>query len=378
MVPMLRQLIEAERQEGIDLSTRISIEVHTASFRAVRGYTIIAALCDEMAFWPSEDSASPDYEVITALKPAMATVPHAMLLCASSPHARRGVLWDAYHKYFGHPGPALVWRAATRVMNPTVPQRLIDEALADDPSRFGAEYLAEFRSDIENYLSREAVEACVNWRALEHAPVLGRRYVGFVDPSGGSNDSMTLGIAHKDDDGGVLDCVRERQPPFGPEAVVADFAELLKQYRVKRIQGDRYAGEWCREAFRRHGISYDPADSPKSDLYRDLLPLVNSGRVKLLNNKRLIAQLVGLERRTSRAGRDSIDHAPGAHDDLANACAGALLAALAKKPEVRMGTIAFGSTGKVTWRDAEPERPRIRIIRVTEQEALRQKSEGTW
>jgi hypothetical protein len=33
----------------------------------------------------------------------------------------------------------------------------------------------------------------------------------------------------------------------------------------------------------------------------------------------LAAQLCALERRTSRGGRDSIDHAPGAHDDLANA-----------------------------------------------------------
>jgi hypothetical protein len=29
-----------------------------------------------------------------------------------------------------------------------------------------------------------------------------------------------------------------------------------------------------------------------------------------------------LERRTARGGRDSIDHPPGAHDDLANAVAG--------------------------------------------------------
>ncbi len=44
--------------------------------------------------------------------------------------------------------------------------------------------------------------------------------------------------------------------------------------------------------------------------------------VDLLDDERLIAQIVGLERRTARGGRDSIDHAPGAHDDLANAVAG--------------------------------------------------------
>jgi len=42
----------------------------------------------------------------------------------------------------------------------------------------------------------------------------------------------------------------------------------------------------------------------------------------LPRHDRLIAQIVGLERRVSRAGRDSIDHAPGAHDDIANAVSG--------------------------------------------------------
>ena len=34
--PMLAQLIEAERQEGTDLSNRLTIEVHSASFRTTR------------------------------------------------------------------------------------------------------------------------------------------------------------------------------------------------------------------------------------------------------------------------------------------------------------------------------------------------------
>jgi hypothetical protein len=39
----------------------------------------------------------------------------------------------------------------------------------------------------------------------------------------------------------------------------------------------------------------------------------------------MVAQFVGLERRTSRMGRDAVDHAPGAYDDIANAVAGALI-----------------------------------------------------
>ena len=354
LVPMLRQLIEAERVEGIDLSNRVTIEVHTASFRTVRGYSIVAALLDEVAFWPSDNSANPDTEIIAAIRPAMSTIPNALLLCASSPYARRGALWEAYRKFFGVEGPTLVWQAETGVMNPLVPQSLIDTAYENDPSAAAAEYGAQFRTDIEGFLAREAVEAVTNWRASELPPLLGRRYVGFVDPSGGSNDAMTLGIAHRDPEGiAVLDVLRERRPPFSPEALVVEFAALLCSYRITKVRGDRYAGEWPREQFRKSGITYDPSACPKSDLYGYLLPLVNSGQVRLLGNKRLVAQLLGLERRTSRAGRDSIDHAAGAHDDLANAAAGALVMAAERKPQMRMGTIDFARTGKVNWRDEE-------------------------
>lgn len=79
------------------------------------------------------------------------------------------------------------------------------------------------------------------------------------------------------------------------------------------------------EQFRQYGITYRPADRPKSDLYRDVLALLNSGRVELLDHPKLAAQFLGLERRTVRGGRDSIDHASGAHDDLANSVAGVLV-----------------------------------------------------
>ena len=51
-VPMLARLIERETAESFDLNNSISIEVGTASFSTVRGYTIVAALLDELAFWP--------------------------------------------------------------------------------------------------------------------------------------------------------------------------------------------------------------------------------------------------------------------------------------------------------------------------------------
>ena len=325
-VPMLAQLIQRNRDGvsdiSLDLSNRVTLEVHTASYRTTRGYTIVAALLDELAFWPTDDSAEPDREVINAIRPGMINVPGSMLLCASSPYARRGALFDAYQRHYGQDSDVLIWKADTRTMNPSVSQAIIDKAYEDDPASASAEYGAQFRSDVESYISRDAIAACVSVDVRERPPLPNIAYRAFVDPSGGRSDSMALAIAHRDGNILVIDAIREVRPPFSPESAVGEFAQLLKRYRINRIEGDRYGGEWPVEQFRRHGLTYEAAPKPKSDLYRDLLPLVNSKLVDLVDHPKLVNQLASLERRTARGGRDSIDHAPGAHDDIANAVSG--------------------------------------------------------
>ena len=344
-VPMLAGLIEDETAETITLKNRVTIEIATASFRVTRGYTFAAVLADEVAFWRSDDSANPDQEIIAALRPGLATIPSSVLLLASSPYRKRGVLYSAFTKHFGQDAArVLVWRGTTLEMNPGLDPAIVEEAYADDAEAASAEYGAEFRSDISDFIPRDVINACTVMGRFELPPVHGRNYVAFIDPSGGTGaDSMTLAIAHRDGDKCILDAVREVRPPFSPEAVTIDFAAVLKTFGISRVTGDRYAGEWPRERLRTHGIQYELSEQPRSDLYRDVLPLLNSGRVELLNLPRLASQFCGLERRTSRSGRDSIDHAPGAHDDIANVVAGALLMAkpVAKAAPSRMTHIAF-------------------------------------
>jgi hypothetical protein len=232
-------------------------------------------------------------------------------------------LWESFKRYYGvDDSNVWVWRAPTLVMNPSVPQRIIDDAFEADPASAAAEYDAQFRSDVETFVAREAVEACVSLGVRERPPLADMDYAAFVDPSGGSADSMTLAIGHREGDAMIVDAIRERKPPFSPDDVCAEFAALMKSYRVTTVTGDRYAREWPRERLASYDIGYEPAERPKSDLYRDMLPLINGRRLDLLDDKRLINQLCGLERRTTRAGKDSIDHAPNGHDDVINAVAG--------------------------------------------------------
>lgn len=245
--PLLKRTVAAERQESIDLKNRVTIEVHSCSFRTVRGYTCAAVLADEVAWWRTDDdtSANPDSEIIAAIKPTMATVTGGLLLVASSPYARKGYLFEQWQRHFGKPGGPLVWQADTRTMNPTVPEAFIASEYEKDPVSASAEYGAQFRSDIASFVSREAVEGCIpNWGELERPYDAAENYVAFTDPSGGSSDSFTLAIGHRAKDGlAVLDVLRETKPPFSPSSVVAEYAALLKSYGVTTVHGDRYATE---------------------------------------------------------------------------------------------------------------------------------------
>jgi len=253
-----------------------------------------------------------------------------MIIAASSPYSRRGLLWDAHRKHFGIDSQStLVWQAATRLMNPSVTQEFIDREFELDPVSAEAEYNAQFRSDVDAFIAREAVDDAVVRGRYELAPDPSiYNYHGFCDPSGGSQDSFTLGIAHAEGNIAILDCVREAKPPFSPETTVAELAGVLRSYGLGEVTGDAYSGQFVRELFGSNGIVYKVSQKSKSEIYIDLLPMLNSGRVALLDHPKLVAQLCGLERRTARGtGRDVVDHAPNSHDDLINGASGALVLA---------------------------------------------------
>jgi len=96
--PLLAPLVVGETKETLTLSNQVGIEVHTASFRRLRGYTVACAVLDELAFFRSDDSSDPDTEIVNALRPSMSTVPTSLLLGISSPYSRRGVLYTAWER----------------------------------------------------------------------------------------------------------------------------------------------------------------------------------------------------------------------------------------------------------------------------------------
>jgi hypothetical protein len=153
------------------------------------------------------------------------------------------------------------------------------------------------------------------------APELGITYFAFVDMSGGSSDDAVLALGHFDEDTklAVLDSLVSQtgRPPFNPRHAVTKFAAELREYGLREVTGDSYAGQTFRADFEDHGISYRSADLPKSDIYDAFEPRLNAGEVELLDHPKMQEQLLTLVWRGLK-----IDHLPGDHDDFANAAAG--------------------------------------------------------
>jgi hypothetical protein len=331
--PMLKKLIERETSDTFDLRGQVTIEIATASSKTTRGYALIAAIADEASHWATSiDAAENDVAIINALKPALRQIPGSLLLIASSPYARKGVLWEGYNRFYGVEGAPLVWQASSTAMNPSLNAEEIQAEIDADPAVGAAEYLGQFRVDVEMLLTREVVLAAVSQGVYERPPEPHHRYVAFLDPSGGSVDSMALAVGHLEGADVLIDALRDLKPPFSPEAVTAEFAALMKSYRVTSVTSDRYAGAWVAERLRTHGMAHDVSKLSASELFVALVPALNGGRVQLLDNVGLLNQLVALERRNTVSSKPSVGHPRNGHDDASVCIAGVCHALLGREP----------------------------------------------
>ena len=363
--PTLAAEIESETVSEIRLRNNVTISVNAASFRNLRGRTILCAIYDECAYWRSDDevaSANPDVEIHRAVAPALAAS-GGRLVAISSPYRRVGLLHQKHKAYFGVASDrTLIIQGPSTAFNPLLDQATIDAAYEEDPEAASSEWGAEFRSDLAAFMDDELVDACVDRdRPRELAPQKGRAYSCFVDPSGGRADFYTIAIGHRDETRFVVDVILGRAPPFNPGEVTSEYARLAQDYGVSKVCGDAYAGEWVSQAWRDAGMDYQRSEMPASQLAIEALPSFARGSISLPDHAVLLRELKNLERRTSRSGRDTVSHPPGLHDDHANAVFGALRVAV--RPQNGMNSGGYGYGGRTNlmpdgdWNRGLPKPP---------------------
>jgi hypothetical protein len=331
-VPALKQMVVREAGDEIEFNNGIVIKVATSDFRGVRGSTCVCVICDEVAFWNFDsDSANPDTEVLRAVRPAMATIPNAKLILISTGYAMAGALFELHRQHYGkNDSRVLIWQSDTRTMNPNISQEFIDEQIELDPEAGRSEWGGLFREDISMAFPLEMIEQCIIPGRVELAYAKGVSYKSFDDPMGGRGDSWAKCIAHKQGDKVIVDLVRAWPPSIGVHAIAKESAEVGRAYGLKSTVGDNYAGEWPREAFAEHSVTYEQCEQSKSELYLAAIPLMSSRRVELPTNDRMVKEFRHLERKRGRGGKDAIRDG-GRHDDVANAVVGAIHLANAGK-----------------------------------------------
>ena len=219
----LKRMILSETKSTISLNNGIDIETISANYRHVRGYSIVAAVADEVAFWWLDaESANSDKEVLNALRPGLARVPGSILFVISSPHAARGALYDAHKSFYGNEESksVLFWKASTTVMNPTFSEAELRRAFDEDSSSARVEYSAEFKKDSASYISADAIDAVTETDRLMLPPGKTTVYQAFIDTAGGAgSDSTAMAIGHVEEHSDletppsfVVDALIERTP----------------------------------------------------------------------------------------------------------------------------------------------------------------------
>jgi len=221
-----------------------------------------------------------------------------------------------------------VIQAPTTVMNPTIDQKIIERSRRDDATAAASEWDAEFRTDLSSLLDDATIDAAiVHGRPMDLPPDKDANRFAFLDVSGGRSDASVICVGHKGGDGQfVLDAIRSRKAPHDPAEVLKEFVALAKEYGCRELTGDNYAGSWLSGAVQKLGMTYHRSRLNKSQLYLESVPVWMQGKVEIPNHPVLIRELRLLERRTSRSGKDSVDHPQGAnsHDDHANALVGCM------------------------------------------------------
>jgi len=321
---VLRKMIQKATVDTIDLTNGMSIQVFPCSIARIRGQSLAVFLADEVAFWRVEGK-NVDKLVLDSARPAL-RLEYAKMIKISSPWSMTGEAYGDYRNHFGkEEADVLVIRGSTEDWNPAFSKAKLERAKRRDPVAYATEYEANFRQDLMAMYDPELIDRAVSDRPVEIPYQWKWNYVSFVDVAGGGGkDSYAMAIGHLENERIVIDAVRSRAPKFNPEEVTRQYCDLLKSYKIGKVYGDKFSGDWASNAYVKFGISYERAVKTKSEIYIEAESAFNTERVDLPDREKAVNQLKSLVRKARSGGRDSVDTDSGQPEDEANVICGVI------------------------------------------------------
>ncbi len=369
--PVLRKLIKNVTSDEISLTNGIVIQVYPCNVARIRGASLVFFCGDETSHWKLEGKDI-DVDVLDSARPGL-SFPHSKLVKISTPYMMKGEIYNDFKNYYGKPNDeVLVFQGSTELFNPSYPKRKLKKMKRRNPVAYRTEYEAQFRTDLSSMYLLSSIENAINHdRPLELAPRNDVTYTGFIDVAGGGGkDSYAVAIGHLEDGRVIIDVVRSRAPKFNPDEVTAQYSELLKQYGIYSVKGDKFSGDWASNSFKKHSIFYEKSERTKSELYLEAESPFNTGRISIPNKDSLLTQLKSLVRKTRSGGKDSVD--ADIPEDEANVLAGCVWMILSLQHEKAL-PISFGISEEVTSYEEELEAEAIAWLMGKEEKPKKKK-----
>lgn len=319
----------------IKLTNKAVIKTLTADVSSVRGFACPMAILDEAAWFGTEsnDTKNTDKGIYEALQPATAQFgDQSFLLKISSPNGEAGLMYEDYlHR---EDDDVLHFQVPTWWANPTIPIDYLEKQKKKGIHYFNREYGALYVASENAYLDPVLVEKCAikGMESLEHNPSY--RYVAAIDYAT-KEDYWTLSIGHKeyhtDTDTkekkehiycDFLTHWRGKQgSELDPSEVVTAICYHLKKYNVSYCLSDHYAFAALRVFFQREGITlkeFKVSTQSKLKYMYSLQIAVNSGTLRLANNRIALKHLKDLREKKTANGSFKVEHAANCHDDYAD------------------------------------------------------------
>lgn len=316
-----------ERPDGRVVS--VEAVVATRGGTALRGRSLTDAFFDECAFFRDQDYVVNDEELFRAASPRV--LPGGQIIVASTPWAKKGLLWSFYRDGWGRTDAvALVARAPTLALHdaPWV-RAIVEDERRRNPDNAAREYDAIFpESDAAQMFGEELVLRCTDEGRETRLPLPGETVTAGAD-FGFERDSSALAVVH-DAGGGMLHVAElmELKPepgePLKPSKVCRSFAAVAVRHGVGEIMADQHYRQAIAEYIEGAGLTFLDAPTGKdiATSYVRLRSLMQEGRIRLPDNARLRAQLINVQARPLAGGAMSIVSprvAGGGHGDLVSA-----------------------------------------------------------
>lgn len=350
--PLLLREVVKFNQGVLELTNGLTIEPAPPTIESPRGKAVPGWCGDEVGFWYTDSkAANPDFEVERAMEYSMLQFPDAFKFITSTPWTKEGMLWK-YHlagtegsklprdQREEHIGVLVVHAPTAAMDNPRFRGPKGRARLARlqkrDPDAFARESLAQFVDSISGFLKPEILRAAVDTGVIErpryprpdHPEDPTPYYVAAMDPAF-RHDNFAFTIMHHDRELGIVqDYFKEWVPevgaPLNPKVVLDEIKLKMDEFGLSAVYSDQYQLEALQQIALDMGFSIvgvDFTSSSKAKIYGSFATLVNTKRMRLLDDPSVYDQLVSLEKKRTPHGVVQISGPPGKKDDAAAACA---------------------------------------------------------